>query len=111
MTTNDDQTPKDTTEASSSAGVSCASASGSGSLWWHVYDKTVPKEEWRWLLIEVKQDDGLEPLPYGSSIGRTLWDSTGVKWWDGWCPCEVRKDDIWVGPVLPPNGQSAGTAD
>ena len=28
MTTNDDQTPKDTTEADSSAGVSCAAASG-----------------------------------------------------------------------------------
>jgi len=29
MTTNDDQTPKDTTKADSSAGVSCAAASGS----------------------------------------------------------------------------------
>lgn len=34
MTTTDDQTPKDTTEADSSAGVSCAAAAGSSSDGW-----------------------------------------------------------------------------
>lgn len=49
MTTNDDQTPKDTAEANSSAGVSCAAAAGYATL-------TAPNEEGWWWYLEPKQD-------------------------------------------------------